>query len=174
MPDAEMDSGNDGQSSRTGLRGTRRPRPEPSPTQRALGLLVRREHSQRELTRKLTARGVTAPDARAAVDKLREAGWQDDVRFAEGLVRSRAAAAFGPVRIRAELATHGLSRDAITAAMDSFEGDWNEIARELIGRRFGPVTAGGRRPERHAPELLVRRGFARDQKRAATPFDPEN
>src|SRR5262245_56659370 len=51
-------------------RKPRRPRPEPTPTQRALGLFVRREHSRRELTRKLTARGVERDDAVAAVDKL--------------------------------------------------------------------------------------------------------
>ena len=36
----------------------RRQRPQPTATQRALGLLTRREHSRRELTRKLAARGV--------------------------------------------------------------------------------------------------------------------
>ena len=84
-------------------RKPRRPKSEPTPTQRALGLLVRREHSRRELTRKLTARGVERDDAVAAVDKLEAAGWQDDSRFAESLVRSRATNGYGPVRIRAEL-----------------------------------------------------------------------
>jgi regulatory protein len=62
----------------------------PTATQRALGLLVRREHSRKELGRKLAARGVEADEARAAIDKLAEAGWQDDARFAELLVRTRA------------------------------------------------------------------------------------
>src|SRR6478735_6519133 len=51
-------------------RKPRRPRPEPTPAQRALGLLVRREHSRKELTRKLTARGVEQEAAVAAVDKM--------------------------------------------------------------------------------------------------------
>src|SRR4249919_3607804 len=105
-------------------RKPRRPRPEPTPAQRALGLLVRREHSRKELTRKLTARGVEPEAAVAAVDKMAAAGWQDDGRFAEQLIRSRAATGYGPVRIRAELSMHGLPREAVSAAMESCEADW--------------------------------------------------
>ena len=151
----------------------RRKRPEPTPTQRALGLLVRREHSERELTRKLRARGIAGEDANAAVEKLKAAGWQDDARFAENLVRNRAAAGFGPLRIRAELGTHGLDREAVTTAMEGFDGDWNEIARDLVKRRFGMAGARDRTQQRKAAELLVRRGFGGDQVRAATRFDPD-
>jgi regulatory protein len=107
----------------------RRPRSEPTPTQRALGLLVRREHSRRELTRKLTARGIDRDAAIAAVDKLEAAGWQDDGRFAESLVRSRASTGYGPLRIRAELGMHALDRDAIAHAMETAEVDWDALAR---------------------------------------------
>ena len=78
-------------------------RPEPTPAQRALALLVRREHSRPELARKLRARGIPADEARGAVERMTEAGWQDDLRFACSLVRSRVAGGQGPVRIRAEL-----------------------------------------------------------------------
>ena len=60
----------------------KRKKPEPSPAQRALGLLVRREHSRRELERKLAARGVEEAEAAKAVELMREQGWQDDTRFA--------------------------------------------------------------------------------------------
>src|SRR5690606_41972184 len=56
--------------------------PISSPAQRALSLLVRREHSRPELTRKLLARGVAEADAAEAVARMAEAGWQDDQRFA--------------------------------------------------------------------------------------------
>ena len=151
----------------------RRRRAEPTPAQRGLGLLVRREHSQRELARKLRARGIAGEDAYAAVEKLKAAGWQDDGRFAESLLRNRAAAGFGPLRIRAELGTHGLDREAVTAAMEGFDGDWNEIARELVRRRFGAAGTLDRARQRKAAELLIRRGFGGDQIRAATRFDPD-
>ena len=134
-------------------------RPEPTPAQRALGLLVRREHSRKELTRKLTARGVEADEARAAVELMRNEGWQDDARFAESLVRNRAAGGYGPNHIRAELGTHGLDRDAVAAALEGFDGDWTEVARSLIRRRFGEGGPGDPVQARKAADLLARRGF---------------
>ena len=142
-------------------------KPPPTATQRALGLLVRREHSRKELTRKLAARGVEAGEAEAAIDKLSEAGWQDDARFAELLVRSRAASGYGPVHVRAELRMHGLDGEAIAAAMEGFDGDWNAIARDLVRRRLGAQGAKDPAQERKAADLLLRRGFAMDQVRAA-------
>lgn len=142
--------------------------------QRALGLLVRREHSQKELIRKLAARGVHSDAAQAAIDKLRDAGWQDDARFAENLVRGRAAAGYGPIRIRAELVTHGLDREAIAVALETFGGDWNENARDLIRRRFGGTLVNDRASRYKAAELLIRRGFGSDHVRAATRFDPDD
>lgn len=134
---------------------------------------MRREHSERELKRKLSSRGVSSEDAVAAVEKLKAAGWQDDGRFAENLVRSRAAAGIGPVRIRAELAMHGLDREAIAAVLEGFEGEWTSIACDLVSRRFGP-TRNDHARQRKAADLLVRRGFAGAQIRVATRFDPDD
>lgn len=151
----------------------RRQRPQPTATQRALGLLTRREHSRRELTRKLTARGVEADEARSAVAKLADAGWQNDARFGESLVRSRASSGYGPLHVRAELGMHGLDREAVDAAMASFEGDWAEVARDLVRRRFGDAGPCDPAQRRKAAELLMRRGFDGDRIRAATRFDPD-
>lgn len=157
-----------------GRQRARRPRPEPTATQRALSLLTRREHSRFELARKLAARGVETVDAEAALDKLGDAGWQDDARFAELLVRSRAASGYGPVRIRAELGTHRLGHELVSAAMEAFDGDWLEIARDLVRRRFGEGVADDPVRRRKAAELLYRRGFSGDQVRGATCFDPDD
>ncbi len=150
----------------------KRRRPELTPQQRALGLLVRREHSRRELARKLTARGVATEDAQAAVDRMTAEGWQDDARFAEQLVRSRANNGYGPLRVRAELGTHGLDREAVAAAMDAYDGDWAENARDLVRRRF-PAGVDDPAIRRKAADFLIRRGFSGDQVRAATRFDPD-
>ncbi|MFN4160630.1 recombination regulator RecX [Stenotrophomonas sp.] len=147
---------------------------EQTPVQRALALLVRREHSRKELTRKLQARGIENDAAVAAVDKLSEAGWQDDTRFAENLVRIRANTGYGPIHIRAELGTHGLDSDQIAAAMDTFEGDWNENARDLVCRRFGEAGPQELAQRRKAADLLARRGFPGDSIRLATRYDPED
>ena len=145
----------------------RRRRPEPTPLQRALSLLTRREHSRLELARKLQQRGVERDQAEAVIGKLAEAGWQDDARFAESLLRSRAGNGYGPGYIRAELATHGLGSEAIAAAMDGFEGDWIENARDLLQRRHPQALAGCRDAQRKAADFLLRRGFSMEHVRAA-------
>ena len=147
--------------------GRRRRRPEPNPVQRALGLLVRREHSRKELTRKLAARGVEADEAAAAVERLAGEGWQDDTRFAESLVRSRACSGYGPAFIKAELGTHGLGSEAIAGAMDGFDGDWVEVAAGLLRRRHPPASFEDRDAWRKAMDFLLRRGFGMEQARAA-------
>ena len=161
-----MRPGGDGDDASSSARKRRR-RPEPSPTQRALSLLTRREHSKRELARKLLVRGVPADEAREAIARLADAGWQDDRRFAESLVRSRAEAGYGPAFIRAELGTHGLGADAVAAALAAYEGDWTANARGLVRRRCGPAGQMDPAARRKAGELLVRRGFRMEQVRAA-------
>ena len=162
--------GGDGGETSSSARRHRR-HPEPSPTQRALGLLTRREHSRKELSRKLLSRGVEAGDAQAVIDKLTDAGWQDDARFAESLVRNRACAGYGPAFIRAELGTHGLGSEAVAIAMDGFDGDWSENARDLLRRRYPEARAGDGTAQRKAADFLLRRGFAMEHVRIAISQD---
>lgn len=154
--------------------GRRRKREPATPLQRALGLLVRREHSRKELTRKLVGRGLEAEAVVAAVDKLADAGWQDDARFAASLVRQRAGSGYGPIHIRAELGTHGLDSDAVAAALEGYDGDWLENARELVGRRFGEAIGDDWGLRRKAADLLMRRGFPGDIVRRATRVDRDD
>jgi regulatory protein len=151
----------------------RRRRPEPSPTQRALGLLTRREHSRQELARKLAHRGVEAADAQTAIDKLAAAGWQDDARFAASVVRNRANAGYGPAFIRAELGMHGLGSEAVVLAMEGFEGDWMDNARDLLARRHPKALAGDRAAQRKAADFLLRRGFSMEHLRGALRGTPD-
>jgi regulatory protein len=145
----------------------RRRRPEPTALQRALALLTRREHSRQELARKLCQRGVDAGEAQASIDKLAAAGWQDDGRFAEFLVRSRAATGYGPAYIRAELGTHGLGSEAIASAIEGFEGDWAGLACDLLRRRHPAAQGGDLAAQRKGADFLLRRGFSMSHVQAA-------
>lgn len=160
---------------RQGTRARRRQRPELTPAQRAMGLLVRREHSRKELARKLEARGIDGEEAEATVARMAEAGWQDDGRFAVSLARMRSQAGYGPLRIRAELSTHGLGEDTIQAAFlalaEAGDDDWPSVARGLVRRRHGPGVADDLILRRKAADFLFRRGFDGETVRAATAFD---
>src|SRR3546814_2779827 len=101
---------------------------------KARALLARREYSRRDLARRLAARGLDADAIESALDRLAEQGFQNDERFAGAFARTRAAAGYGPVRIRAELLGDGIVEEQIDAALESCETDWPELAREQIGR----------------------------------------
>ena len=125
-------------------------KPKPSAYSKALGLLARREHSRRELKLKLRQGGYEGEEAGAALDRLGEQHYQDDDRFAEMLVRSRVGQGYGPMRLRAELKSHGLSDARIREVLDAAEVDWAAVASAQLRRRYG---AGA------APDDGDRRGF---------------
>lgn len=151
------DTGDDGKAAAP----RRRARTPLTAYERAVGLLARREHSRRELQRKLAVKGVEPDEAQAAVERLAGQGWQDEQRFAGSLARTRAQAGYGPVRIRAELGTHQLPDGVIDAALDELQAqhDWREAARSLLERRLGEVAPSDPARRRKAQSLLLRRGF---------------
>lgn len=136
----------------------------PSAYQRALGLLVRREHSRKELARKLRAKGVATDDMDVVLETLCRQEFQSDERFAEALARTRAGSAHGPSRIRAELASHGIGRDLVEAALEACQADWQASAQGLVARRYGGKDLSDQALRRKAVDFLLRRGF--DQKMA--------
>lgn len=134
---------------------------------RAIGLLSRREHSSIELKRKLIQRGFDPDEVEAALSRLQQAGLQDDSRFAESLVRSRAGSGRGPMHLRAELAQHGVKGEQSSALLEDVaeQTSWTERALELARRRF-PNGVSDVRERRRLADLLVRRGFGSDSIRA--------
>lgn len=132
---------------------------KPSAYNKALGLLVRREQSARELKAKLDRSGFSRDESARAIEALKKQAYQSDERFAELLARSRAANGYGPRRIFAELKSHGISDARINAAINSLDCDWRELARRQLQRQYGrkPATAAKERSRRAA--FLLRRGF---------------
>lgn len=127
--------------------------------QHGMVLLVRREHSRKELGRKLGQRGLPREEVDEALEDLKRVDFQNDERFACALARSRAGAGQGPVRIRAELGTHGLPRETVDIAMESIEVDFRESAQGLLARRFSPQKLRDPAQRRKAVDFLLRRGF---------------
>ncbi|HWT15353.1 MAG TPA: regulatory protein RecX [Patescibacteria group bacterium] len=146
----------------------RKDRPPVSPRDRALGLLSRREHSARELKRKLLQKGVAAEEAGDVVGEMGDRNYQSDARFAESLVRRRALDGYGPLRIRAELASHGIVREAATAAIGSAEVDWIVIARRVFSAKFRDTDAADHKERQKRAAWLSARGFDGSVVRAVT------
>ncbi|MEO6801432.1 MAG: regulatory protein RecX [Rhodanobacter sp.] len=143
-------------------------KPGRSAYDKALGLLVRREHSQRELQVKLRQGGFEAAEAAAAIGRLGEQHYQDEERFAQALVRTRVSQGYGPLRLRAELKSHAMPDAMIRQVIDAAEIDGDEAAAALLRRRYG--SAGTKDPAERAKrgQFLLRRGFSAATVRSVT------
>ncbi|TVR64282.1 MAG: regulatory protein RecX [Gemmatimonadales bacterium] len=127
----------------------------------ALRLLVRREHTRSELTRKLTSRGHD-PDAVARLlDELAAEGLQSDLRFAREHLRSRMERGYGPRKILAELSKRGVSRIQAARVLEEAEVDWGAVAQQVYRDRFGPETPApqDRKERARRWRSMERRGF---------------
>src|SRR5207237_4947387 len=100
-----------------------------------LRLLARRDHSRRELERKLLRRGHEADEIASALIRLAELGYMDDAAFASGLVRRRSSTR-GPVALSAELAGKGIERSLAEAALALFAPEAQLEAATRIAERL--------------------------------------
>lgn len=154
---------------------SRRPADKPlsrSVYERALGLLARREHSARELKLKLRAAdradAACGDEVDAALERLRAQHYQDDGRFAVSLARRRAESGYGPLRIHAELKSHGLGDAAIRDAIAAVDTDWTANAAEQLRHHAGRKSPGGAIERARRAAFLLRRGFDAATVRAVT------
>jgi regulatory protein len=136
--------------------------------EQALGLLARREHSARELEFKLRAGGQPGDETEQALGRLREQHYQDDERFAASLARRRAAQGYGPLRIQAELKSHGLADPAIRQAIGAAEADWAANAAAQLRRHAGAKAPKDAAERARRAAFLLRRGFDAATVRAVT------
>jgi regulatory protein len=146
---------------------------ERSAYDRALGMLARREYSQRELRARLERAGCDEQESEGAIRRLRDQHYQDDGRFGEMIVRARVGQGYGPDRIRAELRSHGLADAAIRTLLDAADVDWPALARAQLRKKYGsrPPADHAERGKRAA--FLLRRGFAAATVRIVTHSDVE-
>jgi regulatory protein len=139
------------------------PRPRGSARLTALRLLGRRDYTREELRRKLTDRGFPGPDIDATLDALREQGLQDDARAARSLVRTAThLKGRGPLRIRQELKSRGVSAETIAAATADLTPAQVREALESILTRKRVTRPIPREQQRKLFQHLVRRGFPPD------------
>lgn len=125
----------------------------------AVRLLARREHSRRELARKLAQRGFPEEESVPALDRLEREGLQSDARFAEEYARARLERGFGPRRVEAELAEHGVAGEhRHFAQLDPAEE--RSRAAEALRKRFGDGPPADRKDWARRLRFLESRGFA--------------
>ncbi|MBS0382505.1 MAG: regulatory protein RecX [Proteobacteria bacterium] len=138
---------------------------------RALGMLARREYSQRELRTRLERAGCDENESKGALERLCDQHYQDDDRFGEMIVRARVGQGYGPDRIRAELRSHGLPDAAIRILLDAADADWPALARAQLRKKYGAKPAADHAERGKRAAFLLRRGFAAATVRIVTHSD---
>src|SRR5690606_5293459 len=126
----------------------------------AMDLLARREHSYRELTRKLSVRFDAVEMIRIQIDRLRDEQLQSDARFAESYLYSRAQRLYGPQRIRAELRERGVSDELVVAAFGATDIDWSANRAKLMLSKFGDKAPVDFKEKAKRLRFLQYRGFS--------------
>ena len=131
----------------------------------AVRYLTRREYGIEELRQKLLQRGSDKEIAEKVVSGLVDENLVSDQRFTEMYVRTRMRRLFGPLKIRGELRSRGIS-DFLIAQELSFEQEtWFENASQWAEKRcHGELDYAGRVKLYRA---LMNRGFTHEQANVA-------
>ncbi|SHE23065.1 regulatory protein RecX [methanotrophic endosymbiont of Bathymodiolus puteoserpentis (Logatchev)] len=106
-----------------------------------LQYLVRREHSQKELLRKVSEKGFARPDIDLVISELAEQGLQSDARFAESYARSRVHRGFGPLRIKTELQQRGVGDCYFDMAVEDIAGSWQALLMQVYEKKYGASSS---------------------------------
>jgi regulatory protein len=124
----------------------------------AMDLLARREHSRRELLRKLGQH--FAPQVlEGALEQLARDGLQSDARFAEAYVRQRSERGYGPLRLVRELRERGIDSGLADRAVFGADCDWARLARGVAEKKFGAEPPEDRKELARRLRFLHYRGF---------------
>ena len=132
---------------------------------RAANMISSRPLSRKELSKKLREKGSVEADAESACDWLEEIGALNDAEYAAMLVRHYGGMGYGEAKIRDELYRRGIPRELWDDAMQELP-EQDEQIDALLRRRLRSDTPD-RDELRRASDYLYRRGFGRDEIRAA-------
>ena len=128
-------------------------------------LLAARPRGLKELDAALRERGFSDGATAAALERLRDSGWIDDLAAARSAVRLRGAR-YGRARVERELKARGLAKSVIAEAFEAEGGPAREV--EVLRRAFAKLwraRASLAPPlrRRRVFDALTRRGFSAEK-----------
>ena len=129
----------------------------------AMDLLARREHSERELIRKLATRGFDKDLIETTIVGLVADNLLSNVRFAESFVYSRFQKGSGPQKIHAELRERGIDDGLISDSIAEYELQWQELVRQVREKKFGTGQPQDYKERARQMRFLQQRGFTPEQ-----------
>ncbi|WP_224983620.1 regulatory protein RecX [Geomonas agri] len=131
----------------------------------SLRVLTLRDHSEGELRKKLSGKGYEESDIEAAVGRMKELGYLDDLRFARSFASSalRNGKGVGP-RLKLELSRRGVASSIVSQVLDELAQEYSEaeLLAQVMERRypgFDAATASDKE-KRRIVGYLQRKGFS--------------
>lgn len=129
----------------------------------AMDLLSRREHSKKELQRKLLQR---YPDNEVeinlCIEKLEEEGLQSNSRFCEDYVNMRKRKGYGPYKILNDLREKGITEELAKHYLYREGNDWFDVAKHLWERKYQGHKGCDYKSQSKQARFLQGRGFNQD------------
>ena len=126
---------------------------------KALDIISRREHSQKELTGKLLNKFSEEELVESAINSLVKKNLLNDFRYTEAYVVSRKRKGFGPKKIIYELIARGVMENIAYEAIEN-EGGWKDAALKAFNKKFKKGKAMDFKELNKQKAFLQNRGFS--------------
>ncbi|MFT5135105.1 MAG: regulatory protein [Arenicella sp.] len=136
---------------------------------KGIRLLSMREHSVREISKKLSLKCETLDLVYAVVDELIANKYLSDRRFTETFVRSRQNRGFGPNKIKLELTEKGIEINIVDDYLDMNSAIWYESAQQQYSRKYGDGPVEDYKTWAKRARFMQGRGFSMEHIQVVVP-----
>ena len=126
---------------------------------KALDIISRREHSQKELTGKLLDKFSEEEIVNSVINNLVNKNLLNDTRYSEAYVVSRKRKGFGPKKILYELIARGVIENIACEVIEN-EGGWKDAALKAFNKKFKKGKAMDFKELNKQKTFLQNRGFS--------------
>ena len=126
---------------------------------KALDIISRREHSQKELTDKLVKKYDIPELVNSVIHNLIDKNLLNDLRFSQAYVVARKRKGFGPKKIGYELVSRGVNENIASEVIDA-EGGWNDAALKAFNKKFKAGIDEDFKEQNKQKVFLQNRGFS--------------
>ena len=137
---------------------------------RAVGLLSRREHSEKELRAKLLRKGGAQDTIAQVIQDLKQRDYLSDQRFTDMFVQSRMERGDGPLKIRHQLESRGVAESTINQYLNQSDQVWEDILLKVWSKKFGEAVPSDYKEWARQARFLQSRGFTSELIRKVVSF----
>tara|TARA_E500000081_G_scaffold1242_1_gene1412 strand:+ start:1140 stop:1580 length:441 start_codon:yes stop_codon:yes gene_type:complete len=126
---------------------------------KALDIISRREHSQKELTDKLIKKFNIPELVDLVINSLLDKNLINDYRYSEAYVVARKRKGFGPKKIVYELISRGINENTASKVIN-IEGGWQDAALKAFNKKYKVGIGKDFKEQNKQKVFLQNRGFS--------------